>query len=154
MTPAKKPTAQADSGEKKKEYKYQQEISQMVGSQTRSIMADSPNHPFYRCSFSVRSKNHSRTLSTLWRTSSEVNLSSLCAPLYIHAIQLLKSRFRLSRLVPWQTEGMRGIYLLKISSSLYGTTEPKLTDYGPTSRGRRSGSMPRILTRTEEQELK
>jgi hypothetical protein len=33
MTPAKKPTtAQADAGEKKKEYKYQQEISQMVGS--------------------------------------------------------------------------------------------------------------------------
>lgn len=32
MTPAKKPTtAQADVGEKKKEYKYQQEISQMVG---------------------------------------------------------------------------------------------------------------------------
>ncbi|KAH9077140.1 TFIID-domain-containing protein [Lactarius deliciosus] len=30
MTPAKKPTTQADVGEKKKEYKYQQEISQMM----------------------------------------------------------------------------------------------------------------------------
>jgi hypothetical protein len=40
MTPAKKPTtAQADVGEKKKEYKYQQEISQMVGSPVRSMMA-------------------------------------------------------------------------------------------------------------------
>jgi hypothetical protein len=37
MTPAKKPTAQADVGEKKKEYKYQQEISQMVGGLSNAI---------------------------------------------------------------------------------------------------------------------
>jgi hypothetical protein len=30
MTPAKKTTTSTDVGEKKKEYKYQQEISQMV----------------------------------------------------------------------------------------------------------------------------
>ena len=35
MTPAKKTTSTADVGEKKKEYKYQQEISQMVRSQRR-----------------------------------------------------------------------------------------------------------------------
>jgi transcription initiation protein SPT3 len=34
MTPAKKTTATAEVGEKKKEYKYQQEISQMVRTQT------------------------------------------------------------------------------------------------------------------------
>jgi hypothetical protein len=35
MTPAKKTTTGGDVGEKKKEYKYQQEISQMVRSQMR-----------------------------------------------------------------------------------------------------------------------
>ena len=37
MTPAKKTTSTADVGEKKKEYKYQQEISQMVRSQRRQV---------------------------------------------------------------------------------------------------------------------
>ena len=38
MTPAKKTTATpADMGEKKKEYKYQQEISQMVSVKTRRV---------------------------------------------------------------------------------------------------------------------
>jgi hypothetical protein len=70
--------------------------------------------------------------------------------LLVHpCIQLLTPGFRLSRLVHWQTEGMRGIYLLRISYSLYGTTEPRLIDCGPTSRGRRLGSMLRTLMRTE-----
>jgi len=44
MTPAKKTTtAAADAGEKKKEYKYQQEISQMVRTQTRSRAPGPPN---------------------------------------------------------------------------------------------------------------
>lgn len=81
-------------------------------------------------------------------------LVELVRLLVLPYIQPLTPRFRLSRLVHWRTEGMRGIYLLKISSSLYGTTGPKLIDYGPTSRGRRLGSMPRIRMRTEEQELK
>jgi transcription initiation protein SPT3 len=42
MTPAKKTTtATAEVGEKKKEYKYQQEISQMVCTQTREIILQS-----------------------------------------------------------------------------------------------------------------
>jgi hypothetical protein len=36
MTPAKKTTTTADMGEKKKEYKYQQEISQMVRSHAKA----------------------------------------------------------------------------------------------------------------------
>jgi transcription initiation protein SPT3 len=44
MTPAKKTTAApADVGEKKKEYKYQQEISQMVSIQTAKTRAGFPN---------------------------------------------------------------------------------------------------------------
>jgi transcription initiation protein SPT3 len=43
MTPAKKTTTTPDMGEKKKEYKYQQEISQMVRARTRS-RARSPSH--------------------------------------------------------------------------------------------------------------
>ena len=39
MTPAKKTTTTADMGEKKKEYKYQQEISQMVRSQMRNSLS-------------------------------------------------------------------------------------------------------------------
>src|SRR6266404_327593 len=75
MTPAKKPTTgQVDVGEKKKEYKYQQEISQMVCSQVWSIIMAAPlNYFVYRCSFSVRSKNRSQKRSILWRASLKVN---------------------------------------------------------------------------------
>ena len=49
MTPAKKTTAPADASEKKKEYKYQQEISQMVRTQTQS-RAPGPPPTVFGCS--------------------------------------------------------------------------------------------------------
>jgi hypothetical protein len=64
MTPAKKTTTTtADMGEKKKEYKYQQEISQMVRTQTRRQGPVLPKlilAVYRRCLSLVRYKNHSR----------------------------------------------------------------------------------------------
>ena len=52
MTPAKKTTtAAADAGEKKKEYKYQQEISQMVRARTQSRASGLPT--YFGCSLQM-----------------------------------------------------------------------------------------------------
>jgi hypothetical protein len=117
MTPAKKTTTSSDGGEKKKEYKYQQEISQMVrtpDAKAGSSVSSTDSGYFPQMFVFGEIQEPLTETVNLVENIIRSQLVELVRLPYVSTAWRLTLRFRLFRRVHWRIEGTRDTSLQKI----------------------------------------